>query len=233
MLCGLFTVGASAVDYNFAGVDNTGFYSSTNYQDEYGSRYNYGGNNVIDFELPPLPGLPENSPITSEADVWESDYYTDSSPTNYFPETWQLPMAATPAFTDSSAMLQSNGSVGIISIPSLGISMNAYPGATTTSMAKGLGHFSDMSGWDGNVGFCGHNRGANYTIGSVKDLSIGDTIEYTTIHGTRTYSVSFVGNIAANDWSYLGQTADNRITLITCLADQPSLRVCVQGQEIK
>ena len=67
---------------------------------------------------------------------------------------------------------------------------------------------------------------------SIKDLEIGDTITYTTIFGTRTYHVSFVGTISNTDWSYLQATADNRITLTTCLANQPSKRVCVQAVEV-
>ena len=79
---------------------------------------------------------------------------------------------------------------------------------------------------------CGHNRGAKYTIGEIKNLEIGDKITYTTIYGTRTYSVSLVEIISASDWSYLQSTADNRITITTCLANQPSKRVCVQAVQI-
>lgn len=38
--------------------------------------------------------------------------------------------------------------------------------------------------------------------------------------------------IASTDWSYLQATADNRITITTCLANQPSKRVCVQAVEV-
>ena len=79
---------------------------------------------------------------------------------------------------------------------------------------------------------CGHNRGAKYTIGSIKDLEIGDTITYTTIYGTRTYEVILVKTISNSDWSYLQATADNRITLTTCLANQPEKRICVQAVQI-
>ena len=103
---------------------------------------------------------------------------------------------------------------------------------TNASMAKGLGHYSTTSAWDGNVGVCGHNRGAKYVIGDIKELEIGDTITYTTIYGTRTYEVVLVKTISSTDWSYLQATADNRITITTCLANQPSKRVCVQAVEV-
>lgn len=88
------------------------------------------------------------------------------------------------------------------------------------------------SAWEGNIGLCGHNRGSSHNIGAIKDLEIGDTIRYQTSLGTRTYAVSSVKIIDWTDWSYLNSTSDNRITIITCLANQPTKRVCVQGIEI-
>jgi len=99
-------------------------------------------------------------------------------------------------------------------------------------MRKGVGHFPSTSAWSGNIGLCGHNRGSSHNIGSIKNLEVGDAIRYETSLGTRTYSVSYVGIIDWTDWSYLNATSDNRITLITCLADQPTKRVCVQGIEV-
>jgi LPXTG-site transpeptidase (sortase) family protein len=137
------------------------------------------------------------------------------------------------AYTSVANMQRSDGSIGTVTIPSLGINMTVWEGETNASMAKGLGHYSSTSGWDGNVGVCGHNRGAKYVIGSIKDLNIGDTITYTTIYGTRTYAVTLVKTISNTDWSYLQTTSDNRITLTTCLADQPTKRVCVQAVEVQ
>ena len=136
------------------------------------------------------------------------------------------------AYTSVDGMERKDGSIGTLKIPSLNINMKVWEGETNTSMAKGLGHYSSTSGWDGNIGVCGHNRGAKYTIGSIKDLEIGDTITYTTIYGTRTYEVVLVKTISNSDWSYLQATADNRITLTTCLANQPEKRICVQAVQI-
>jgi LPXTG-site transpeptidase (sortase) family protein len=135
------------------------------------------------------------------------------------------------AFTPAGELVRTDGSIGTLYVPSLSISMKVYEGTSAQSMSMGAGHFPDTSGWSGNIGLCGHNRNAKYTIGSIKDLKIGDTIKYTTLYGTRTYSVSFVGTISDTDWSRLGPAPDNRITLITCLADRPSLRVCVVAAE--
>ena len=137
------------------------------------------------------------------------------------------------AYTSVDGMERKDGSIGTLKIPSLNINMKVWEGETNTSMAKGLGHYSSTSGWDGNVGVCGHNRGAKYTIGNIKNLKDGDTITYTTVYGTRTYEVVTVETIASSDWSYLQATSDNRITITTCLANQPSKRVCVQAVEVK
>ena len=136
------------------------------------------------------------------------------------------------AYTSVDGMERKDGSIGTLKIPSLNINMKVWEGETNASMAKGLGHYSSTSGWDGNVGICGHNRGAKYNIGSIRNLEIGDNITYSTVYGTRTYAVILVKTISDSDWSYLQATADNRITITTCLANQPSKRVCVQAVEV-
>ena len=130
-------------------------------------------------------------------------------------------------------MAYKDGSIGTIKIPSLKINMKVWEGETSTSMSKGLGHYSSTSAWDGNVGACGHNRGTKYAIGAIKNLKQGDTITYTTMYGTRTYAVTLVKTISNTDWSYLQATSDNRLTLTTCLADHPESRVVVQAVEIR
>ena len=137
------------------------------------------------------------------------------------------------AYTSVEGMKRNDGSIGTLKIPSLDINMEVWEGETNASMKKGLGHYSSTSAWNGNVGMCGHNRGAKYTIGSIKNLKKGDTITYTTVNGTRTYAVETVTTISNDDWSYLQATSDNRITITTCLADHPESRICVQAVEVR
>ena len=144
----------------------------------------------------------------------------------------QLTISSFPAYTSVEGMAYEDGSIGTVSIPRLGINMKVWEGETNDSMAKGLGHFSSTSGWDGNVAVCGHNRGYAYTIGTVKDLTAGDVITYTTVYGTRTYQVKLVTVIPNNDWRYIQSTTDNRITIMTCLANHPESRVFVQAVEV-
>ena len=299
------TAYAGAADYNFAGVDPPAYYQATGYESVYGSGYNYGGANVVDYRIPELAyglavqpsiGVAEQIRLSvggsvgsayagggSSAiaygvssssygagsfgyDVSSSGYGVSSSgygvsssasagefltPTSYaqsgdaisadalypasaFFETKTVHTGgAETAYTSVKDMKRSDGSIGTVKIPSLGITRKVWEGETTTSMSKGMGHYSATSAWDGNVGVCGHNRGATYAIGSIKNLKQGDIITYTTVYGTRTYAVSSVETIANTDWSRLQATSDNCITLTTCLANQPEKRVCVQAVEVR
>ena len=244
------SVSAHAADYDFSTDGTPEYYGSTSYEEVYGSQYNYGGPNLTDYQLPELeygsfsstqtgimekallPGLQESNytagdsgyGVTSEGGVYVA-----------YPEVQQPPSSTgyqQPSYTSVEGMKRSDGSIGTIQIPSLGIEMKVWEGDTNASMAKGLGHYSSTSAWDGNVGCCGHNRGAKYVIGSIKNMKEGDRITYTTVYGTRTYEVVSVEIIANNDWSRLQATSDNRITLTTCLADHPEKRVCVQAVQI-
>jgi LPXTG-site transpeptidase (sortase) family protein len=224
---------AAATTSNFEAESNYDFYDSTLYEDVYGSGYNYGGQNVTDFyDTSKLPGLisptPETSALGRGVTVFETSADT---PAVFYPKSEGNFIEYSTAFTPVSEVVHADGSIGSLSIPALSISMKVYEGTSAQSMNKGAGHFPDTSAWNGNIGLCGHNRNAKYTIGSIKDLKIGDTVKYTTGFGTRTYSVSYVGMISDIDWSHLTPSSDNRITLITCLADQPSLRVCVVAVE--
>ena len=50
--------------------------------------------------------------------------------------------------------------------------------------------------------------------------------------GTRTYEVFYVGQIEETDFSRLGRSSENMITLITCVRNVPEMRWCVQAREI-
>lgn len=262
-------VSAQAMDYNFSTAAPQDFYKSGSYEDVYGSQYNYGGKNVVDFQIPELeygrfsttqtgvmertilPGLQGavatsdgtagggygvsgGGPITVLTEAGSSAGSGGGTETFLPPTSVSQPTTPQkPAYTSVEDMKRSDGSIGTVKIPSLDINMKVWEGESNSSMKKGLGHYSSTSAWNGNVSVCGHNRGAKYTIGSIKNLKKGDTITYTTLLGTRTYAVETVTTISNDDWSYLQATSDNRITITTCLADHPESRVCVQAVEVK
>lgn len=252
----VLTVGASAADYSFSTDAPADYYGSTSYEEVYGSQYNYGGPNVVDYQIPeleygafsttqtgvmekiPLPGLQQSA----YSSVGGGGYgITDSAGTGIpavtpgtSGTTSGIILPGSVQFTTlSDISLLSNGAIGRISIPALSIkNYYVWEDTTSSSMSKGVGHFTSTSVWDGNVGIAGHNRGAKYIIGSIKDLEAGDKITYATSQGTRTYVVETVVKIRNDDWSYLGTTSDNRITLVTCVAGDSSHRWCVQAVEV-
>ena len=253
-LCAALSMGASADEYSFSGAAAAEFYPSQSYEDVYGAAYNYGGSNVSDFKIPDLPyGTESNTrskkkkkaplygnKLTYGGNNAAVSYGVSSTGGTVIYEASGAAAGAAlgaqavykqTAYTSASGMVRGDGSIGAVSIPSLDICMKVWEGETNESMAKGMAHYSSTSGWDGNVCLCGHNRGARYVIGAIKDLSIGDTITYETVYGTRTYAVSYVGVISNTDWSRLQPSADNMLTITTCLAGHPESRVCVQATE--
>lgn len=257
----MLTVGAQAADYSFTTDGTPEYYGSTSYEEVYGSRYNYGGPNVVDYQIPELeygsfsttqtgimekallPGLQEYNytaattgggyGITSDGAVSGISAIlpgeTGSSTGTILPE-----LSGATKFTElTDRFLLDNGAIGSISIPAIGVkNFYVWEDTTSASMKNGVGHFTNTSVWEGNVGIAGHNRGAKYVIGDIKDLERGDKITYKTSVGERTYAVETVTTIKNNDWSYLEATSDNRITLITCVAGDSSRRWVVQAVEI-
>ena len=157
----------------------------------------------------------------------------DSSGAVTYP-TASYPTASTPAtaYTElTSDLYYSNGSLGTLSIPAIGLTVKIVQGTDSAALAKGAGHFTNTSIWDGNVALAGHNRGVNNHFGKIHTLAVGDTITLTTQLGTRTYSVTSVMKISETDNSMLAATSDNCITLCTCVQTESAYRWCVRAVE--
>ena len=153
------------------------------------------------------------------------------------PDTvWEQDAVATyNAFTlPEKAMLdEENGSIGILSIPALGLSVNVYEAEDEMeAMSRGVAHFKSTSAYDGNVGLSAHNINFDGTDGYFKNLhtlKTGDTVSYKTALGEREYEVSLVKTISETDWSYLSRSTENRLTMVTCISGKPTQRVLVQA----
>ena len=68
-------------------------------------------------------------------------------------------------------------------------------------------------------------------IKNLKNIKVGSEIFYQTNYRTKIYVVTVKEIISEEDWSYLKETEDNRITLITCVKGQKDKRLCVQAVE--
>jgi len=138
----------------------------------------------------------------------------------------------TVGFTEvTSGLYYANGSLGTLAIPSIGLTVGVYEGTGSAPLLKGAGHFENTSIWNGNVPIAGHNRGVRNDFGKIHTLKSGDLITFTTVLGTRTYAVSSVTKVDVSDTSGLASTAENCITLYTCVENQPAYRWCVRGVE--
>lgn len=101
-----------------------------------------------------------------------------------------------------------------------------------STLYQTIGHFPSTSIYNGNVGLASHNSGGQGEFfKNLKKIKIGSEIYYETNYGTKRYVVTTKEIINEEDWSYLQETEDNRITLITCVAGQKEKRLCVQAVE--
>lgn len=146
-------------------------------------------------------------------------------------DVWAEDEPVTADFTLPEDMkLGENGSIGIVTVPSVGIQMSVYEtDDAMEDMKYGAAHFKQTSTWEGNVGLSGHNYKDQF--GPLTRVALGDTIVYETSLGTRCYQVTDVQEIDETDWSYLERTEENNITLITCVLNQPEKRLMVRGSE--
>lgn len=120
-----------------------------------------------------------------------------------------------------------------IEIPKIGLVAPIKDGTTQDILALAVGHFPESNTYKGNVALAGHNRGYNCNFfENIKELKPGDKIIYYTDKGKREYKVVLNKIIQQTDWTYIEDTSDNRVTLITCVENMHEYRRCVQAVEI-
>ncbi len=159
--------------------------------------------------------IPE--PVTPET-LWEKDQTVTYN-------SYTLP---------EKAMLEEEGCVGVLSIPTISLEMKVYEAEDEMeAMRHGGAHYKETSCWDGNVGISAHVSGVpqEASFANLHKLQKGDSIFYRTALGTRNYTVTEVREICDDDWSWLSRTPDNRITLTTCITGKPDKRLMVQAAE--
>lgn len=242
-----FMLPASALEYRYDAdlYDNT-FYSPTSSNDAIAidSKDDSGGATIV-VKSPSMGGSGGTAalngspsiPVGSFVDPWgtsiETLIDTDTKLNGLEGLAFNREETSGAQFTGRGELHVTNGHFGSISIGNRNIFANVYAGASSSSMRKGAGHITDTSAWNGNVALCGHNRGSWAFFGNLKNVQVGDAVTYKTSMGTRVYRVTAANKILATDTSVLNATPDNRLTLITCIANEPSYRLCVIAQEIK
>ena len=136
-------------------------------------------------------------------------------------------LESTPLEDIEQDIIHYDDEIGTLTIPDI-----LLDNAELTTLSETIGHFPSTSIYEGNVGLASHNSGSNGDFfKNLKNIKIGSEIYYQTNYGTKRYVVTTKKIINDEDWSYLGATEDNRITLITCVAGQKDKRLCVQAIE--
>ena len=136
--------------------------------------------------------------------------------------------------TDSSYENKIDENIWRLEIPKIELYADINEGTSEEILNKYVGHFEETSICDGNVGLAGHNRGypVNY-FARLKELEIGDLIYYIYKGKKSEYRVELKEIIQDTNWNFLEPTKENKLTLITCVEDKPSLRRCIQAIEQK
>jgi LPXTG-site transpeptidase (sortase) family protein len=119
-----------------------------------------------------------------------------------------------------------------LEIPSINLKAPIEEGIEMDVLNVAIGHFDETALTLGNIGLAGHNRGyeKNY-FENLKNVKQGDSIIYKYNEFNKEYIVDKIKIIKNTDWSYLENTEENKITLITCTENEPNYRLCVQATE--
>lgn len=133
--------------------------------------------------------------------------------------------------SDLQTVVKENELLGTLTIPSINlIKAPIKEGTELYVLAEAIGHFTSTNITSGNIGLASHNRGSKASyFANIHKLKKGDVIYFEGIYCTRKYTVETVVQINETDFSYLQETKDNRLTLITCMKNQPEKRLCVQA----
>lgn len=120
-----------------------------------------------------------------------------------------------------------------IEIPKINLVAPIADGTSANIMNEYVGHFEETPKNKGNIGLAPHNRGykINY-FQNLKLLQKGDLIIYTYNGEISKYSVNELGIIKDIDWSKLESSSQDKLTLITCLEDEPEYRRYIQAVKL-
>lgn len=120
--------------------------------------------------------------------------------------------------------------IGTLEIPKINLVGPIKDGSDSNVLRDYIGHIEETPIYDGNVGLAAHNRGNKYSyFAKLNELVKGDKITYKTKFGEAYYTVNKITEIDEKDWSLLEDTEKNKLTLITCIKNKRTKRLCVQA----
>lgn len=118
-----------------------------------------------------------------------------------------------------------------IEIPQINLEAQINDGVDSINLNKYVGHFPQSGYISGNICLAAHNRGYNVNyFANLKELQKGDKIIYRYNNIKLTYIINQIKIIKDTNIEVIENTKENKITLITCVENQPELRRCIQGK---
>ena len=168
--------------------------------------------------------LEENNEDDTEIPLIENDIEDDI----------EIPLIETVVEEDDVPRAISSSNNWSIFIPIIDLVAPIKEGTSEEILNQYVGHFEESPKNNGNICLAAHNRGydVNY-FQNLKKLLLNDVIIYKYENIERKYAVSNITIIKETDWSYIESSNENKLTLITCIENEPEYRLCVQATEIK
>lgn len=108
--------------------------------------------------------------------------------------------------------------VGVISIPTISLSMVIVEGTGEAQLQDGPGHYpaTPLPGEEGNVAIAGHRTTYLHPFYNLNELVPGDAIEIATVQGLFVYSVTSSQAVPPTDVTVVDPTPTPTLTLTTC-----------------
>jgi sortase A len=115
----------------------------------------------------------------------------------------------------ASLQVKKDVPVAVLRLERLKIRVPVFEGTDELTLNRGVGWITGTArpGDVGNVGIAGHRDGF---FRGLKDVSVGDAIELSTVGGTATYAVDQVQIVSPDNVSVLRQRRTPSLTLVTC-----------------
>lgn len=122
--------------------------------------------------------------------------------------------------------------IGYLSIEKIDLRAKVKSGSDNETIKDYIGIIGTNT-YDGNVCLAAHNRGyKNSFFTRINELELNDQIVYETNFFKRVYEVTDIKVIKETDLSVLENCQSNKLTLITCVKNRNTQRLCLQAEEI-
>jgi sortase A len=148
---------------------------------------------------------------------FEARLYEPASPEkdSTAPEAKATPSISKSKPTRPKPKLKEGELVGRLEIPKLNLSVMVMEGTGSRTLRLGAGRIrGTATPWTtGNMGIAGHR---DTFFKPLKGIKKNDTITFTTVDGTKKYTVTSTSIVMPTDTYVLKPSAKNMITLVTC-----------------